>query len=273
MGALSSLRPALGGIVRNPVLPALIGLYGLVQLPQLLLQGQDPLVAAAVSMFASVLILVVLPFFQGGILGMADEALTDRTSLGTLFSAGKSNYFTLLLAYLLVFGLNMLVGFFVFFGLAVGVAGLFAAGNDPGMAAIVVFGVFALVVVLAYLLVYFFVQFYAHAIVLSDADLIDGFKRSVTLVRDNLLSTLGYTALLVVGGGLFGVLGGATSVLLSGGEVPVAQFADPSPSILATSAVIYVLATAVLGAFYATYSVSFYRDLEAAENIETAESG
>lgn len=273
MGALSSLRPALGGIVRNPVLPAFVGLYGLFQLPQLLLQGQDPLVAAAVSLFASVLLLVFLPFFQGGLLGMADEALADRTSIGTLIAAGKSNYLTLLLAYLLLFGLNLAIGFFVFFGLVLGGVGLFAGGNEPGLAAIAVFGVFALVVVLAYLIAYFFIQFYAHAIVLSDADLVDGFKRSIHLVRQNLLATFGYTALVTVGGGFFGALGGVTSVLLSGEEMSIAQFGDPSPSVLVAAGVVYLLATAIMGAFYATYSVSFYRDLETAENIETAESG
>lgn len=265
MGALSSLRPAIGGIARNPVLPAIVGLYGLVQLPQLLLQGQNPLVATAVSLFVSVLVLVFIPFFQGGIIGMADEALGGRTSVGTLIAEGKSNYLTLLLSYLLLFGLNLAIGFFVFFGLVLGGVGLFAGGNEPGLAAIAVFGVPGLVVLLAYLLAYFLIQFYAHAIVLSDADLVDGFRRSVHLVRQNLLATFGYTVLVTVGGGFFGALGGVTSVLLSGEEIPIAQFGDPSPSVLVVAGVVYLLATAIMGAFYATYSVSFYRDLEAAE--------
>ena len=109
----------------------------------------------------------------------------------------------------------------------------------------------------------FFVQFYAHAIVLSDADLIAGFKRSIKLVRRNLLSVFGYTLILLTGSVLFGGLGGVASVLLSpqptGSPLPLP---DPSLPLVVGAAIVYIVTIAIVGAFYATYSVAFYRSVE-----------
>lgn len=264
MGALSSVGVSVRGIVRNPVLLVVTGLYGLVQLPQLLLQSQEPILVVAVSLLLSLVFLVLMPFFQGGLLGMAGEAVTGRTSVGTLVEAGKSNYVALLLSYLVVVAVNFTLGMFAFFGILIGGVGIFASDADPSLAMIAVFAILAFVVVLAYLVVYFFVQFYAHAIVLSDAGVVDGFKRSVALVRGNLLGTVGYTVVLAVGGVLFGAIGVVASMGFSGEELPGVTIPELSLPLLAVAALVYVAATGIAGAFYATYSVSFYRDLESA---------
>lgn len=267
MAALKSLRPAVRALVRNPILIVIVGLFGLVQLPQLALQPTQPIVAAIISLGITGVMLVVMPFFQGGLLGMADEALGGQTGFGTLVSAGKANYVSLLLAYLVLFAINFAFGIVAFFAVILGGIGLFAGESDPGFAAFdtsfIIILAIGLVLLLVYLLITLFIQFYAHAIVLSDTTLVDGFKQSVSLVRQNIVSTFGYTLLLLVGSLVFGGIGSLASLLLSpqATELPL-SVPNPSIPVLAVAAIVYVGALALLGAFYATYSVAFYRSIE-----------
>jgi len=292
MAALQSLRPAVGGIVRNPVLVLVTALYGLFQLPNLLLQSTSPVLASAISLATFGVLVLVLPFFQGGLLGMADEALGGETRLGTLLAVGKANYLPLLLGYFVLLAVNTVFGFLAFMGALVAVIGGSFAGMDGGAGAgmgdagaggtgvdapmigfdptlLAVVGILAVGLILAYLLVTFFVQFYAHAVVLDDAELVDGFRRSAGLVRSNFLSVFGYTVLLAVGGTLVGVLAAGGSLLFGPQQPAGSPLADivsiePTPAVVAALAVGYVLLTGVAGAFYATYSVAFYRSIRPA---------
>jgi len=242
MAALNSLRPAIRALIENPILIVIVGLYGLVQLPQLALQPTQPIVAVIISLGITGVMLVVMPFFQGGLLGMADEALNGQTSLRTLVSEGKTNYVRLLLAYLALFAVNLVFGFVVFIAMILGGIGLFAGDSQPSLAALGAIAVVGILVVLAYLLVIFFIQFYAHAIVLTDTTLVDGFKRSVSLVRKNIASTFGYTLLLLVAAYLEA---GTTSVRLCSSparllrayfcSVFIAEQMDSVPYILRTA--------------------------------------
>ena len=279
MSALHALRPAVGGIVRNPILVLVTALFGVSQLPNLLVQSTSPVLASVISLVTFGVLVLVLPFFQGGLLGMADEALDGGTGLGTLVATGKANYVSLLLGYFVLLAVNMIFGFIAFMGALIVVIGGSVAGmGGDGAAAVdaptlgfdptllVVVAVVAVVFVLAYLLVAFFVQFYAHAVVLDDAELVDGFRRSAGLVRSNLLSVFGYTALLTVGGAVVGLLAGGGSLLFGPQQPPNSPFAavvsvEPTTAVLAAVALGYVLVTGAVGAFYATYSVAFYRSI------------
>ena len=279
MAALQSIRPTVSGIVRNPILVLVTALFGVSQLPNLLVQPTSPVLASAISLVTFGVLVLVLPFFQGGLLGMADEALDGGTGLGTLVATGKANYVSLLLGYFVLLAVNMIFGFIAFMGALIVVVGGSVAGmGGDGAAAVdaptlgfdptllVVVAVVAVVFVLAYLLVAFFVQFYAHAVVLDDAELVDGFRRSAGLVRSNLLSVFGYTALLTVGGAVVGLLAGGGSLLFGPQQPPNSPFAaiasvEPTTAVLAAVALGYVLVTGVVGAFYATYSVAFYRSI------------
>ncbi|MUW15631.1 hypothetical protein GJ633_14080 [Halorubrum sp. CBA1125] len=286
MGALQSLRPAVGGIVRNPVLVLVAALFGVAQIPNLLVQPTAPMLATAISLVTTGVLVFVLPFFQGGVIGMADEAIGGKTGLDTLVREGKANYISLLLGYFALLALNLIFGFLAFFGgFIVLIGGAFGQGGvaeggsagagsgsasagmggfgfDPTTLAIV--AVVAIVLLLAYLLVTFLIQFYAHAVVLDDAELVDGFRRSVGLVRRNLLSTLGYTVLLTVGGAVLGLLAAGASIASGAGTVPIESLPEPSLPLMAAGTVVYLVLTGVLGAFYATYSVAFYRSISAA---------
>ncbi|OYR49643.1 hypothetical protein DJ73_17185 [Halorubrum sp. Ea1] len=271
MAALHALRPAVGGIVRNPVLLLVTALYGLAQAPNLLVPPTRPILSAGVSLATFAAFVLVLPFVQGGLLGMASEAVAGRTGLGTLVAEGKANYVSLLLGYFVLLAINLVFGFVAFVGGLIAVIGGHASmpadapgvGVDPTLLALlaVVGGGF----LLAYLLVTFAVQFYAHAVVLDDAELVDGFRRSVGLVRSNLLSVAGYTLILLVGSVVLGTLAAAASVVLGpqSAGMPGTPFADlagvePTLPVIAAAGVGYLLLTSAFAAFYATYSVAFY---------------
>jgi hypothetical protein len=288
MAALQALRPAASGVARNPILIVVTALYGLTQLPNLLVPPTQPLLAGAISLATVGLLLLVLPFFQGGLLGMASEAIHGKTSLSTLVAEGKANYVSLLLAYFVLLAIQLVFGFIAFFGIFAAVLGtsLGAAsgaggsgGAAPGAAAIpgdlttlAVVAVVGIGLALAYLLVTLVIQFYAHAIVLDDLDLVAGFRRSAGVVRANVLSVIGYSLLLLVGSLLAGLLGAAASFALSP-QPPGSPMAgllpfEPSIASIAVGAIGYVLLTGVFGAFYATYSVAFYESIRPEPTVD-----
>jgi len=284
MAALQALRPAVSGVVRNPIVLLITALFGGFQLPNLLVQSTSPVLASAISLVTFGVMILVLPFFQGGLLGMADEAIAGEARLGTLVAVGKANYVPLLLGYFVLLAVNMIFGFLAFMGAIIVIIGGSIAGMGGGVGTgmgggagtgvdapvvgfhptlLAVVGVVAVGLVLAYLLVTFFVQFYAHAVVLDGSELVDGFRRSAGLVRSNLLSVFGYTVLLLVGSLLVGTLAAAASFVV-GPQPPGSPIAelvpfDPSTGVVVVGAIGYVLLTGMAGAFYATYSVAFYR--------------
>ncbi|MFD1571690.1 hypothetical protein [Halorubrum laminariae] len=294
MAALQSLRPAVSSIVRNPILVGVAALFAVAQLPSLLVPPSRPVLSMAVSLGMFGVYVLVLPFAQGGFLGMADEAVAGRTRLGTLVSVGKEHYVSLLIGYLVLLALNFAFGFLAFFGgMAVLIGGAYTAGSagsggsnaggtggmggveagagglgiDPGVLAAA--ALVGLGLLLVYFLVTFFVQFYAHAVVLDDTDLVAGFRRSAGLVRHNLLSAAGYTLLLLVGGTVFGGIAAVSSsvaaVVFGGGMPegsPIAELLPTaSPVIAGVGLIVYVVLIGLVGAFYGTYSVAFYRSI------------
>ena len=164
MGVLQALQRTPGALKRAPglVVPQL--LVFVLLLPQLLLQSAYPLVSALYSLGSSAVLLLGMPFIQGGMFGMADEALTTRSSLSRFLSDGKSNYLQLLIAYVLLLVVNGVIG-------ALGVAAGFGAFLTHDAVRMVFVGLVA-VAVLVYLFVAFFVQFYGQAIVINGASAI-----------------------------------------------------------------------------------------------------
>lgn len=256
MTVLQALRRSPSALVRVPtlVVPALV-LFAL-QFPQLVLQSTSPLVASVVSLGASLLMLVVLPFFQGGLVGMADEALDGDSSLGAFVEYGKANYVQILIAYLVVLVVNFVLGFVLFF---VGVGAVLSGVFELSTAALVVLGLVALVVALAYAVFAFLVQFYGHAIVLEGYSAIDGLKRSYGVVRSNLRAALGYTLLAMVVGAVFGLLFGGLSVLTTPEAARVYGLPVLSTGGIVTVAVVLTVVGAVFSSFFVVYSVAFYR--------------
>lgn len=214
--------------------------------------------------------LLVVPFLMGGLLSMAHEGLGGTTGFGTLIRGGKENYLRL-------FGAMVL--FSVFIGVVavvtvIGVAlvGAFAVGSTAtGAAGAASSGSIALVVAVgvasfaAVLLPTFFLQFYAPAIVVSDLGVVDAFRRSAGLVRQNFLSALGYTGIsmlvgLVSGLGAFVLIGFGGALSGTATAAPTTPLADASVGVLAVGLVVAVAVSTVIAAFASTYQVAFYDD-------------
>lgn len=266
MAVLKALRQVPDALVRNPVLFGVLAVFGLLQAPQLLAQTIDPLFASVVSLIVSVVMLFVIPFVQAGLVGMADEALDGRTRVGTFLRAGREHYLSVLGAYFAVVALSFALGIVAFVGAVFG-GTLAFAGEGAQVIGLVVIGGVLLLVAVAYFVVAFFVQFYSQVIVLDGASAVEGLKGSARLVRRNLLSTAGYTLLVVVVAGLVGVLGGVISLVV-GPAAPGPGAGEP-PGMGATLSLtdatvllgLYVAGSAIAGGILLVYSVAFYREL------------
>lgn len=261
MGAISAGRRSIAAVIRNPILVLVAAVFGLVQLPQLVVQSAGSNAVVIASGLLSLAFVLLYPFFFGGIIGMGDEAITGKTSLGAFVRAGKANYVPLFGAYLLlmVLGVAYVVALFVVG--AIGGIAVFSVGGD--VLGGILFPGFMLVAVLLYFLLLFFVQFFGQAIVLDDVGSIGGFRRSIGVVRGHKLSTLGYTLVVAVVGGVFGVLGAVFGLL---GTPSVAGGVRPSIGVLVGAAAVFVVLSGVVGAFSMTYGVAFYRDIRPTES-------
>lgn len=264
MAVVSALRESPSALLRNPVVLVPVILIAALQLPQLVLQAVDPLVGAVASLVVSVAMLVLVPFFQGGIVAMADEALDGRTSLDTFVAAGKANYLSILGAYLLILGVYLVLSVVTFVATALVGGGVIAMaqGGASGSGGLGLLAIIAVLLFgfLVYLLFVFFLQFYGHAIVLDDLGAVAGLKRSAVRVRHNLLSVFGYTLLTGVIGGGIGLVFGVLSVLTAPGTAASAGVDVPLAAVVVV-ALVAAAVTGVVGAFLGIFSVAVYRRL------------
>lgn len=144
MAVFDALRRSPGALRRNPVLFVPVLVVALFQLPQLVLQGSNPLLASLISFGLSLVYIVAVPLFQAGLLGMADEALDGVTSLGSFLREGRANYVSMLVAYLLVLAASFVLVIVAVIGGVFGGALLFVGGGQPGVAQLAVLAVVGL---------------------------------------------------------------------------------------------------------------------------------
>ncbi|MFC7166050.1 hypothetical protein [Halospeciosus flavus] len=263
MAVLNALRRTPSALARNPVVFVPVLVLMLFQLPQFLLQTVDPLLSSLVSLVMTLVFVLAVPFFQGGMIAMADESLDGHTSLQTFIEEGKANYVSIFVAYLALMAVNLLLGMVAFFlGIFGGVLYFGSGGLDSANILILaIFGAVVLLVVLLYMLVLFFVQFYGQAIVLEGHGAVEGLKRSVSVVRHHLVSTLGYTVLCGGIGGVAGAVFGVASLLMSPRSMMALSLPEPSLLIIVGTSLLVVAGGTVFGGVFAVYSVSFYRTL------------
>ncbi|MCO8268542.1 hypothetical protein NKF06_18630 [Haloferax sp. AB510] len=283
MAALQSIGTAAGSLRRNPILFVVAAAFSLIQLPSMFAQAVSPLIGSIISLGFSGLMIFILPFFLGGVLGMANEAIDSRTSLSTFVSEGKTHYVSLLVVYFSLLAVNLVLSFVgVFASVFVGIAVL-GSGGEMSTATLAILGVVVLAVTLTYLAVVFVSQFFGHAIVIDDLGAVDGIKRSVACVRNNLVSVLGYTVITGLGGLLVGAFAVVISFLLTpslqhqgaavtGSEAgaPAASAVSSLPTVgvvgMVAIAVGLVLVSGLVGGFFAAYSTAFYRSIRPANS-------
>jgi hypothetical protein len=270
VAVLNALRETPGALLRNPVVFVPVVVLMLFQAPQIVLQTVNPLVGSLVSLTLSLLFVFVTPFFQAGLIGMADEALDGTTSLQTFLGAGKANYVSVLVAYLVLVAVNFAVGFVgLFVAIFGGVAFFGDTTGGPSPALLAVVGAVAAAVVLAYLLFVFLVQFYGQAIVVSGLDAVAALKHSVSVVRHHLASALGYSVLV----GVLGAAAGGVFALGASLATPRSSHlvSTPQSTLLGAVAVAALLAVvgSLFGGFFGVFSVAFYRRIDATGGPET----
>ncbi|SFF98229.1 hypothetical protein SAMN04488063_1019 [Halopelagius inordinatus] len=194
MAAIAALRSTLSALRGNPVLFLAGLLYGAIILPQTALQLAG---VSVVPTLLQILTFFVTPFVVAGLLGMASESLDGNTSFSTLTRVGKERYVPLLVGsiveFVIVFGFGIIAALVAI----VAAIGLFGVGGGAaaGGGAMIAVAAVVLLVVLAFMILNFFIQFYSVAIVVGGTDALDGFRESYRLVRDNLVSALGYSVI------------------------------------------------------------------------------
>lgn len=200
MSALKALPRAIGLVGRNPVvvLPAVL-LAALSTTNVATQLGPPNVVLAVVQLFVALAQFLIVPFTAAGLYGMLNEGRTDSASLGAFWRTGKEYFLYLLGANLIVGVLYAVLGGLVAVGVlaAIGFGSIEAIVNGaPPLEAIGTTGTAAIAVgFLLLLVVQLFVQFYDAALVLGDAGFFGSISRSVGLVRDNIISAVGFTVI------------------------------------------------------------------------------
>lgn len=201
---------------------------------------QNPQAAvSAVILVSTIIFLFVSIFLQAGALGyVRDKIKQGQANLSVFMSSGSQYYLRIFLVGLLI---TLVAIVFVL------VAGLFVA-------LLKTVGI-VIAVVIAAILVYliFLVLFAPYIIVVNNESAIASLKKSVGLVRKNLLRVLGIALILIVIGFAIGLV---TGILLG-----LLNVVAPGP----VSQVIYALVSSLLNSFlgvFATASfMSFYLEI------------
>jgi hypothetical protein len=270
MGAISALSTTSRTLKRNSVLFAVAFLTTLVSVvPSGITSVLPPSTGWLLSLPLSLLAFLLSPFFLGGLLSMASEGIDGVTRFETFVEGGKDNYLRLLGAMVLFAILFGAFAAIVTIGLAVtavfvlgmnsaGAAGPMAGGAG-GLGIVALVGLLGALVVL---LPMFFLQFYGPAVVVSDLDVIDSFKRSAGLVRRNVVSTLGYSVVAGLVGLVAGIAGSAVSMASGFGRFGATSMSSPELGLglVAAALVVSVLVSTVVAAFGSVYQVAFYED-------------
>lgn len=275
MATIQSFAETLGVLKRNPLLFAVGALYAVIVLPQTALSTFGiplvPWLFQAVTFF-------ITPFVIAGLLAMAYEGRVRDTSFETFKEIGKDRYVPVLLGNLIEFVFSFVYGFVaaIVALFVVGFGAMAMTGGGTGGTSDAMLGGLGIVsialiaaLVLVFLLVMFFIQFYATAIVVDDVGVVDGFRNSVSVVVNNIVEALGFgvinlviallVALPALGIFLVPLLGGGLGSASGMGATPT-QSGDLGATLLAQGGIVVYsfVATLVLTPFRSAFSVSFY---------------
>ena len=263
MTAIQSVSTALRTIRDHPILLAgglLFAAFG--ELSALAQLG-----GSVVGFGLSLGFLLVWPFVIAGLIGMIDAGLDGDTGFDRFLAAARSNYLSMLGAFLLfvVTIVAVYIGMFVLtmvVGLVGGVA-LFSLGDGGALGAgLLLLGLF-LASLLVVFLVFVFLQFLYAAVVVSDAGAIGSLSKSAGLVRANFLSVLGYSVIFLLL--TFVPRIPDTVLFFTAVELPDAEagtgYAVVSEPMLALSVALGLLLGTLAATLAWTYHVSFYRSM------------
>jgi len=285
MGAISTLSRGVRIPVNNPTIVAVLFGFSAVTGTLGFVQNVAPeIFGILIGLVSLAISLLVNPFVWGGVVGMADDARKGSVGIDEFLRHGKDNYVELLvlmIGFLLlgvVLGTIMLVvwfvAVFVLIGVGVGLAGSGAGSPDALLGAmggltLVLLVVLVLASILVVAVPYFLLQFYVGAVVIEDKGIVDGFERGFSVLRNNLVSALGFDAVWItvsvasslVSFGILWLLGGggiAAVASMDGGTTATQAVGVVALGI--TQVVSIVLGT-ITSSFLYSYYAAFYRDV------------
>ena len=276
MKPAGALTTGIDTLRRQPQIVAILFAFSLLSTGLSAAQFVNPLLAYP----ATGVVYLLLPFLVGGLVAYVAASMTETPSFGQFFAAGRDHYVGLLLGGLLL-GVVTLVLYvlvaIVFFVAVVLVFG-FALNAGLGTATLLVVALLSLVGFLVVLVPWFLSQFFPAAMVLDGDGVADSFRRSLSLVRSNVLSVLGFDLLAFVIG-LFAQLPTAflfytsfDSMAMDAGSntgmVSIFDYMSTTEAGLFLGSSL-VISTAVGSVMY-TYYVAYYREIGDASAAATA---
>ncbi|ARS88927.1 hypothetical protein [Natrarchaeobaculum aegyptiacum] len=262
MAVIQALKRTPSTVLGHPIVFVAVLLYGIVvtllQIPQLIYQQPDSLVTALVPWLVLGVSIVLYPFLWGGLVGIANDAASGHSpTIGRFAAHGRSFYLSILGAYLLLTGVVIaLVIPFTMAMIAGGFAFVLTDGSAVGLAILALLG---LVFLAIYLGVMFVVQFFLHAIVIEGTRAIEGLKRSLEVVRSNLLSAFGHALVVAAGGFLVAIPYIGVQFWLFPPTMPGEDLTLPDPGVAAGAFGVSTLFGAIVGVFLLVFTVQFYR--------------
>ncbi|NLV10462.1 hypothetical protein GOC74_11035 [Halomicrobium mukohataei] len=276
MKPAGALATGIDTLRRQPQIVAILFAFSLLSTGLSAAQFVNPLLAYP----ATGVVYLLLPFLVGGLVAYVAASMTETPSFGQFFAAGRDHYVGLLLGGLLL-GVVTLVLYvlvaIVFFVAVVLVFG-FALNTGLGTATLLVVALLSLVGFLVVLVPWFLSQFFPAAMVLDGDGVADSFRRSLSLVRSNVLSVLGFDLLAFVIG-LFAQLPTAflfytsfDSMAMDAGSntgmVSIFDYMSTTEAGLFLGSSLVISTT--VGSVMYTYYVAYYREIGDASAAATA---
>ncbi|WP_372479065.1 hypothetical protein ACAH01_09955 [Halomicrobium sp. HM KBTZ05] len=276
MKSAGALATGIDTLRRQPQIVAILFAFSLLSTGLSAAQFVNPLLAYP----ATGVVYLLLPFLVGGLVAYVAASMTETPSFGQFFAAGRDHYVGLLLGGLLL-GVVTLVLYvlvaIVFFVAVVLVFG-FALNTGLGTATLLVVALLSLVGFLVVLVPWFLSQFFPAAMVLDGDGVADSFRRSLSLVRSNVVSVLGFDLLAFVIG-LFAQLPTAflfytsfDSMAMDAGSntgmVSIFDYMSTTEAGLFLGSSLVISTT--VGSVMYTYYVAYYREIGDASAAATA---
>lgn len=275
MAVIQALKRTPATVLGHPIVFVAVLLYGLfvtlLQIPQLLIQ-QEPLLTSVLSLVTVGVTIFVYPFLWGGLLGITNDAASGHSPSARRFVAhGRSFYLSILGAYLLVYAIFVVLGLVIAIAfIAGGVAFVLTDGGGVGIAIIALLGLLFLAIYLAVMVV---VQFFLHAIVIEGTRAIEGVKRSLGVVRSNLLSAFGHVLVVFAGSFLVAIPYIGAQFWLFPPAMPGEAVTMPDPGVAVAAFGGATLFGALVGTFLLVFTVYVYRALVGLERAGARGSG
>ncbi|WP_330633047.1 DUF7847 domain-containing protein [Halocatena halophila] len=264
MVVIDAFTESIDAVRNNPILVAVPILLVLAMIPFGIVAAIGQIIFFIFSFFWMLLNIAFFTYAIGGLLGMCNEALDGSTSLSTFLDEGKANFVDVfviaLVSWVVLFAISVMAQLFG----SIALLGTLDSGSSESFVTFIMSMILAYwFIVGLYMIFGFIFQFVYAATVVDDSSVGSSFSRSYRVVKNNILSTIGYD---IVGGIVYFVSMIGTVLVVS----LVMSQVDPSPLLALFAFLVTLLIAAVVVPVLSTFHIAFYR--RASESIERSET-